>query len=72
MLCNTARMAPTKRNPVGRIIDLVQWMGLLVLIAFTYRHFGPEARTPITPSVIGIFAAGVFVLLGPLPLKFKA
>jgi hypothetical protein len=64
-------MSPLKPQHTGRIIELVQWMGLIVLIGFTYRHFGPEARTPITPSVIAIFAASVYLLLGPIPLKFK-
>jgi hypothetical protein len=64
-------MAPLKPQQNGRIIDLVQWVGLILLIAFTYRHFGPEVRTPITPAVIGIFGAAVFLLLGPIPLKFK-
>ena len=65
------RMTPLKRQQNGRIIDIVQWVGLILLIGFIYRHFGPEARTPITPSVIGIFGAAVFLLLGPIPLKFK-
>jgi len=51
-------MAPLKPQHHGRIIDLVQWMGLIVLIGFVYRHFGPEARTPITPAVIGVFWRG--------------
>jgi hypothetical protein len=65
------RMIPLKRHQNGRIIDIIQWVGLILLIGFTHRHFGPEARTPITPSVIGIFGAAVFLLLGPIPLKFK-
>jgi hypothetical protein len=64
-------MAPLKPHHNGRLIDIVQWVGLILLIGFTYRHFGPEVRTPITPSVIGIFGAAVFLLLGPLPLKLK-
>jgi hypothetical protein len=64
-------MAPLKPQQNGRIVDIVQWMGLILLICFTYRHFGPEARTPITPTVIAIFGAAVFLLLGPIPLKFK-
>jgi hypothetical protein len=64
-------MAPIKPQHNGRIIDIVQWMGLIVLINFVYRHFGPEASTPVTPSVIAIFAVGVFLLLGPISLKFK-
>ena len=65
------RMTPLKRQQNGHIIDIVQWVGLILLIGFTHRHFGPEARTPITPAVIGIFGAAVFLLLGPIPLKFK-
>jgi hypothetical protein len=63
-------MAPLKPQ-TGRIVDLIQWTGLLFVIGFAYRHFGPQAATPITPSVVGIFGATVFLLLGPLPLKFK-
>jgi hypothetical protein len=68
---NAHTMAPLKPQQNGRNIDLVQWMGLILLISFTYRHFGPEACTPITPSVIAIFGAAVVLLLGPLTLKFK-
>ncbi len=64
-------MTPIKRHQNGHVIDIIQWVGLILLIGFTYRHFGPEARTPITPTVIGIFGAAVFLLLGPIPLKFK-
>ena len=66
-----AHMAPLKRQQYGKIIDIVQWMGLIFLIGFIYRHFGPDARTPITPAVIGIFGAAVFLLLGPIPSKLK-
>jgi len=64
-------MRPFKHQQYGRLIDYIQWVGLILLISFTYRHFGPESNTPITPSVIGIFGAAVFLLLGPIPLKFK-
>jgi hypothetical protein len=64
-------MTPIKRQQNGRIIDIVQWVGLILLISFTYRHFGPEARTPITPAVVGVFGAAVFLLLVPIPLKLK-
>jgi hypothetical protein len=63
-------MAPLKPQ-TGRIVDLVQWMGLIFIICFISRHFGPGAASPITPSVVGVFGATVFLLLGPLPLKFK-
>jgi hypothetical protein len=64
-------MTPLKRQQYGRLIDIVQWVGLILLIGFAYRHFGSEVRTPNTPSVIGLFGATVFLLLGPGPLKFK-
>jgi len=63
-------MAPIKPQ-TNRFVDLIQWVGLIALIAFVYRHFGPEVRTPISPAAIGIFGAAVFLLLGPIPLKFK-
>jgi hypothetical protein len=65
------RMTSFKRQQSGRTIDIVQWVGLTLLISFTYRHFGPEACTPITPAVIGIFGLAVFLLLGPISLKIK-
>jgi hypothetical protein len=46
-------------------------MGLLILISFVRRYFGPEAATPITPAVIAIFSVAVFVLLVPNPLKLR-
>ena len=64
-------MTSFKRHQNGRIIDLIQWVGLALLIAFTYKHFGPEARTPVTPAMIGVFGVAVFLLLGPIPLKLK-
>jgi len=64
-------MAPLKPQHNGRIAEIAQWMGLILLICFTYRRFGPETCTPITPSAVAIFGAAVFLLLGPIPLKFK-
>jgi hypothetical protein len=64
-------MAPLKPQSPGRFVDIIQWGGLISLIAFTYKHFGPGATTPITPTAIAVFAGAVFLLLGPIPLKFK-
>jgi len=64
-------MAPIKPQQSVRFIEIIQWTGLILLISFTYRHFGPEAHTPLTPGVLAIFGAAVFLLLGPIPLKFK-
>ena len=64
-------MTLLKSQQTVRIVEFAQWIGLILLIGFVYRHFGPEARQPITPSVIAIFAASVYLLLGPMPLKAK-
>jgi hypothetical protein len=63
-------MTSFKRQQNGRLIDIIQWVGLILLIAFTHNHFGPGAHTPIMPA-IGVFGAAVFLLLGPIPLKLK-
>lgn len=61
-------LKPQQQN--GRIIELIQWMGLIILICFIYKHFGPEASSPITPAAI-IFGTAVFLLLGRIQLNFK-
>jgi hypothetical protein len=65
-------MSPLKTPNQSRLIDLIQWTGLLFVIGFTYRHFGPGATAPMSPAAIGVFGATVFLLLGPIPLKFKS
>ena len=64
-------MTPIKRHQNGHVIDIIQWVGLILLIGFTYRHFGrkPARRSP-RPS-LAFLALAVFLLLGPIPLKFK-
>jgi hypothetical protein len=63
-------MTPQRRHEAGGM-EVVQIIGLLILIGFIYRHFGPGAHSPVTPSVIAIFAAGLFLVVWPMLLKAK-
>jgi hypothetical protein len=56
------------RQPASGL-GIVQAMGLILLITFIYRHFGPEARSPVTPAIILIFSGGVFALIAPIALR---
>jgi hypothetical protein len=59
-----------RRHQIGAS-GVIQGAGLVVLIGFIYRHFGPGAPGPVTPAVMAILAAGVFLLLWPMSLKAK-
>ena len=50
---------------------MVQIIGLVILIAAIYRHFGPGTHSPVTPSVVAVFAAGLFLWVWPMTLKAK-
>jgi len=50
---------------------VIQGIGLLVLVGFIYRHFGPEAQGVVTPSAVAVLAAGVFLLLWPIRLSAR-
>jgi len=50
---------------------VVQIIGLLILIACIYRHFGPGVHSPVTPSVVAVFAAGLFLWVWPMSLKAR-
>jgi hypothetical protein len=63
-------MTPQKRHQLGAQ-DVVQFTGLMILIASIYRHFGPGPHSPVTPSVIAIFAAGLFLWVWPMSLKAR-
>jgi hypothetical protein len=56
-------MMPIRRHQIGAV-GVVQTTGLAALIVFIYRHFGPEAQGPVTPSVIAVVVVGVFLLIG--------
>jgi len=61
-------MIPMKRHPI-RGLDLIQFTGLIILIGFIYRHFGPGTHPPGTSSVFIVVAAGSFVLMWLTSLK---
>jgi hypothetical protein len=50
---------------------VIQAVGLVALIGFIYRHFGPQAQGPVTPSVVAVMATGVILLLWPMSLKTR-
>jgi len=51
--------------------DIFQVAGLLFMIGFIYRHFGPQAHPPATLAVITIFAMGTLVLTWPRLIKTR-
>jgi hypothetical protein len=63
-------MIPMKRHQVSGL-DLFRFAGLIVLIGFIYRHFGPGTHSPVTPSVIGVLAVGILMLMSPTILKMR-
>jgi len=63
-------MTPQRRHQAGAM-EVVQFIGLVILIGFIYRHFGPGTHSPVTPSVIVIFATGLFLVGWPMLLKAK-
>jgi hypothetical protein len=50
---------------------VIQATGLVALIAFIYRHFGPQAQGPVTASAVAVLVGGVFLLLWPMSLKTR-
>ena len=63
-------MTPSKRHQFGGA-DIVQFVGLLILIDAIYKYFGPGVHAPVTVSAITVFAAGLFLLIWPMSLKTK-
>jgi hypothetical protein len=68
MLKNIA-MTSMNRHPASSGLGIVQAMGLILLITFIYRHFGPEAHARVTPAVVLILTGGVFALVAPMALR---
>jgi hypothetical protein len=59
-----------KRQPM-RGLDLFQVIGLIVLMGFISRHFGPGTHAPVTSSVIIVVVAGTFGLMWLTSLKAR-
>jgi hypothetical protein len=63
-------MTPQRRHQIGAP-EVVQLIGLAILIASIYRHFGPGMHSPVTPSVVAVFASGLFLWVWPMSLKAR-
>ncbi len=63
-------MTPLKRHQVGGP-EIVQFIGLAILIDLIYRHFGAGVHAPLTPFAIAFFATGLFLLIWPMSLKAR-
>jgi hypothetical protein len=61
-------VTPLKRHRVGGP-EIVQFIGLVILIAMIYKCFGADALVPLKPSAITIFAIGVCLLIWPMFLR---
>jgi hypothetical protein len=63
-------MTPSKRHQVGGP-EIVQFVGLLILINLIYKYFGQGVHVPVTLSAITVFATGLFLFLWPMSLKAR-
>jgi hypothetical protein len=63
-------MEPSKRHQIEGP-DIVQFMGLLILIDLIYKHFGPGMHAHFTVSAIVAFVAGLFLLIWPMSVKAR-
>jgi hypothetical protein len=52
--------------------EIVQFIGLLIIIALICKHFGPGVHSPMTPSNITALVAGLFLLFWPMALKARS
>jgi hypothetical protein len=63
-------MTPSKRHQIGGP-DIIQFVGLLILIGLIHKYFGSGAHVHLTLSAISVFATGLFLLVWPMTLKAK-
>ncbi len=59
-----------RRHQIG-VSGVIQATGLVALIGFIYRHFGPGAQGPVTSSAVAILVAGVFLLFWSMSLRAR-
>ena len=57
-------MTPSKRHQIGGP-EIVQFIGLVILIEMIYKYFGSAVHAHLTLSAIAVFATGLFLLLWP-------
>jgi hypothetical protein len=63
-------MIPARRHQI-EALAVIQVTGLMVLIGFIYRNFGPEAAGPVRPLTVAILVGGMLLLLWPMSLKSR-
>jgi hypothetical protein len=63
-------VTPSKRHQVGGP-EIVQFVGLLILICLIYRQFGSGMHYRMTLSALTVFAAGLFLFIWPMALKAR-
>jgi hypothetical protein len=63
-------MTPSKRHQMGAP-EIIQFVGLLILIGLDYKYFGRGDHIPLTLSAVIVFATGLFLLVWPMSLKPK-
>jgi len=63
-------MTPLKRRQFGGP-EIVQFIGLLILIDVIYKYFGSSAHTRVTLCAVAVLAIGLFLLLWPMSLKAR-
>jgi hypothetical protein len=63
-------VTPTKRHQIGGP-EIVQVIGLLILIGLDYKYFAPGVHARVTFSAVTVFATGLFLLIWPMSLKAR-
>jgi hypothetical protein len=63
-------MTPLKRHHVAGP-EIVQFIGLLILIAVIQKQFGPGVHFHSMLSVVSVFTTGLFMLVWPMSLKAR-
>jgi hypothetical protein len=63
-------MIPMRRHRM-RGQDFLQVAGLVFLMGFIYRNFGPGSHAAATSSVITVVVAGTFLLMWLTSLKAR-
>ncbi len=63
-------MTSPKRHPIGAP-EIVQYTGLLILIALIYKRFGPGGHTYVSALYLVLFAVALFLVVWPVALKTR-
>jgi len=61
-MLRSVNVVPMKHRRM-RGLDLIQFAGLILIIAFISRYSGPPTHTPVAASVILVVGAGTLLLM---------